>query len=387
MNGETSNAHFHIGLDVPLNQGHFMEIFNGAVDYASTHPSLTLSNFYGKTGQVRSKSDLGHLDGLILATASNHIIRKLTRFGKKAVVVSCRHAQPLTSEVVPDNRLCGIQAAEFLLARRFAHLAYLGFSDFRYSHERLQGFTERLRQEGLKPHILSIPVRVRPGKTYPQIMAALKTWIRDLPSGCGLYACSDTLAARAIHAALTQGMLVPGELAVLGTDNDVMPFTFHPMPIASIPLRSRRIGWLAAERLHQLLLGNRPQPRSILVPPGEVIVRQSVDTLGIDNPSLARALSFMQARYAEKLDITVIAKNAGCSRRHLEIQFQKILHSTPLLELRKIRMRQAQHLLETTDWTMERVAAACGILDAGKFIRYFREYHGTTPGRLRTRTP
>jgi transcriptional regulator GlxA family with amidase domain len=47
--------------------------------------------------------------------------------------------------------------------------------------------------------------------------------------------------------------------------------------------------------------------------------------------------------------------------------------------------------LETTFFTprsfQRRATNACGILDAGKFIRYFREYHGTTPGRLRTRTP
>ena len=51
----------------------------------------------------------------------------------------------------------------------------------------------------------------------------------------------------------------------------------------------------------------------------------------------------------------------------------------------QLRLTQAKRLLRFTDWSMEAVAAECGLHDANYFARLFKKIEGITPGEYRRR--
>ena len=51
--------------------------------------------------------------------------------------------------------------------------------------------------------------------------------------------------------------------------------------------------------------------------------------------------------------------------------------------LRDLRLRRARTLLESTDDTLDSIAAACGLGDAAAFSRAFKAHYGLAPGAHR----
>lgn len=67
--------------------------------------------------------------------------------------------------------------------------------------------------------------------------------------------------------------------------------------------------------------------------------------------------------------------------------FTRQLGQSPMRALREARLRHAARLLEGTDLSVERVAAASGFASAFHFTRVFRERYGTPPGAYRMKGP
>ncbi|GGL18277.1 GlxA family transcriptional regulator [Mangrovihabitans endophyticus] len=84
-------------------------------------------------------------------------------------------------------------------------------------------------------------------------------------------------------------------------------------------------------------------------------------------------------------DLTLerIAAHAGMSTRTLNRRFREQTGTTPLQWLHRARVRRAQHLLETTGDTVDRVAAMVGFGSPTAFRERFRRVVGTSPQAYR----
>ncbi|GLY29312.1 helix-turn-helix domain-containing protein [Kineosporia sp. NBRC 101731] len=69
--------------------------------------------------------------------------------------------------------------------------------------------------------------------------------------------------------------------------------------------------------------------------------------------------------------------------RTLNRRFAEELGTTPSGWLTRSRVRRAQRLLETTDWPIDRVAAASGLGSAQNLRSRFGPLVGTSPARYR----
>lgn len=110
------------------------------------------------------------------------------------------------------------------------------------------------------------------------------------------------------------------------------------------------------------------------------------------NHPLAGLLPWAVQRLDRPLTVEDLARQARMSSRNLGRHFRAVTGTTPLQWLLTQRIRRAQELLETTDDTVDTIAAATGMGTATTLRRHFNRTVGVPPDayrrtfRSRTRT-
>ncbi len=105
------------------------------------------------------------------------------------------------------------------------------------------------------------------------------------------------------------------------------------------------------------------------------------DTLG--SVGLAATLRWIDEHSHDYMTVSRMAENAGVSTRTLNRRFADELGTTPSGWLSRARVRRAQQLLETTDWSIDRIASASGLGSAPNLRTHFKTLVGTSPTRYR----
>ncbi|WP_320777364.1 GlxA family transcriptional regulator [Streptomyces sp. CRN 30] len=94
-------------------------------------------------------------------------------------------------------------------------------------------------------------------------------------------------------------------------------------------------------------------------------------------------LAWLHENLARELTLDDIAAQAGTSTRTLIRRFREQTGSTPLQWLHRARVRQAQHLLETTRHPVERIATQVGFGSPTAFRERFKRTTGVSPHAYR----
>ncbi|RKS08724.1 transcriptional regulator GlxA family with amidase domain [Nocardiopsis sp. Huas11] len=95
--------------------------------------------------------------------------------------------------------------------------------------------------------------------------------------------------------------------------------------------------------------------------------------------SLGAALEWARARLDRPLAVADLARRAGLSTRQLVRRMRVETGTTPLVWLHGQRVRLSQELLESTDATVEQIAARCGMGTATTLRRHFHRVVGVSP--------
>ncbi|KUL63804.1 GlxA family transcriptional regulator [Streptomyces sp. NRRL S-1521] len=94
-------------------------------------------------------------------------------------------------------------------------------------------------------------------------------------------------------------------------------------------------------------------------------------------------LTWLQEDLARDLTLADIAEQAGTSTRTLIRRFRDQTGTTPLQWLHRARIRQAQHLLETTEHSVERIGRQVGFGSPTTFRDRFKRTTGVSPQTYR----
>jgi len=118
-------------------------------------------------------------------------------------------------------------------------------------------------------------------------------------------------------------------------------------------------------------------------------VRRYVEDLGeerhgwlaaLRDPTVARALAMIHARYAQDLNIGTLAHEAGVSKTVLGERFVELIGEPPMRYCARWRMRvAANRLLEGQDTTAT-IAHSVGFGSEAAFNRAFKREYGDPPG-------
>jgi len=106
-------------------------------------------------------------------------------------------------------------------------------------------------------------------------------------------------------------------------------------------------------------------------------------------PGIVRlAVDYLEAHAQQPLTVAQVAKNVGVSVRSLQVGFQNSLGTTPMRQLKIIRMQKARKDLLKADPANEgvtEIAQRWGFLHVGRFAGEYKETFGVSPSEdLRT---
>jgi transcriptional regulator GlxA family with amidase domain len=126
--------------------------------------------------------------------------------------------------------------------------------------------------------------------------------------------------------------------------------------------------------------------RSLVVPPHRAGGQAQFVTTPVparDDHPLAELFPWAAQRLDRPLTVEDLARQANMSSRNLGRHFRSATGTTPLQWLLTQRIRRAQELLETTDDSLDAIAAAAGVGSAATLRRHFNRTVGVPPDTYR----
>jgi transcriptional regulator GlxA family with amidase domain len=138
----------------------------------------------------------------------------------------------------------------------------------------------------------------------------------------------------------------------------------------------RDLGAHVANQLARRMIvpGHRPGGRSQVI---------DLSVPANDDESLTSVLDWARARIDEPLTVDDLARRAAMSPRTFYRRLHATTGTTPLRWLLNERVARAQALLETTDLSVERIAALSGIGTANNLRHHFLRQVGMSPSDYR----
>ena len=96
-----------------------------------------------------------------------------------------------------------------------------------------------------------------------------------------------------------------------------------------------------------------------------------------------RAAEYLRAHVDDHVSVAELAAMSMLSTSHFAALFKSRIGYPVLQYQTQLRMARARELLDTTEFSIARVAAAAGYPDSFYFSRQFKKVHGVTPFRYR----
>jgi AraC-like DNA-binding protein len=102
---------------------------------------------------------------------------------------------------------------------------------------------------------------------------------------------------------------------------------------------------------------------------------------------LLRAKDLADARYADPIDVSDMARAAGLSRAHFSREFRRAFGESPRAYLLTRRLERAAALLRNTDHSVADICFSVGLQSVGSFTTSFTRTYGESPTAYRARFP
>lgn len=100
---------------------------------------------------------------------------------------------------------------------------------------------------------------------------------------------------------------------------------------------------------------------------------------------LKQMMVYVNAHYAEKITVPMLAAAAYCSERECYRTFQSCLHTSPTDYIRTVRLQSACKMLLETDRTVTDIAQSCGFGTSSYFGMQLHAETGCTPTEYRAK--
>ena len=267
------------------------------------------------------------------------------------------------------GRLC---ARHFRSLGQFASAGFIpSAADDDWSSAREKGFLE-----GFGDAVKSVF-----GDTYEpgsdMDVAALASWLKSLPKPAAVMAAWDMRAVHALSACRLARLKVPGQVSVIGVDNDPLLCDFTTPTLTSISPDHVLEGQIAAETIDRMIRKHcGPKGRLILNTAKKMVERESARPVPPVAALMARAIAFIDAHAAENIKAADVVEALGVSRSLLDRRFREFRNETTANAITARRLKEVAQRLCRTNMSIHAISASCGFQNANHLKNLFKRKYG-----------
>ena len=296
------------------------------------------------------------------------------------VVQNYEDRNQAVSNLTGDYFSTGVMAAGFFLKRGYRNFAFYGFKDAIWSRERLDGY----RQEIEKHHYyLSTLENNKNEEEWNYNHTGLGNWLMALPKPVALFACDDYYALQVSETCNLYDIDIPGEIAVLGVDNDELLCNISDPSLSSIVLDVENGGYRVGELLQRLINEKNIEPVNIVIDPLRIECRGSTEKYIISDKYIQMVMEYIEENFSNAISVKDLLKKVPLSRRVLEKKFKEETGITLYQYIQNCRIEQFSRLLLTTDSSLLDAAFLSGFDNYKNVSRVFKKYKDLSPAEYR----
>ncbi len=371
-----------VALMIESSNAYARGVLAGVKDYIRTHGpwNVHLAEHGRGDGPPKWIEDWDG-DGVIARIENKEIARALAELRVPVVDVSSHRHLPKVPTATSDNDAIAKEAFQHFANHGFQRFAYCGVGNFTWALARGGHFEEAVRAAGYACHHYEAPEDF--GLDSDAETDAIATWLEGLPKPVAIFTGYDLRGLQILEACKRKGISVPGEVAVLGVDNDDLLCELSSPPLSSIQPDTPRIGWIAAETLAKMMRGEAVPADIRRVPPVTIYVRQSTDVMAVDDVHVARAGQFIREHAHEGINVQDVVSAGALARRILERRFRALVGRTLHEEIRRAQTQRAKDLLINTGLSLKDIAERIGFRHVEYFTVAFKRETGLAPSFYR----
>lgn len=333
-----------------------------------------------KVPDIPSILDLWHPDGVIVECSGRKPVFRLRDFKSIPVVLMDCYPTLCTSRtncVHSDNAALAKLAAAELLPMGLSGYAYVPYPEAtEWSAARGRAFERLVALTGRRCHVLKMPLRK--GRDLVSSIKDIADQLLALPRPCGVFAVNDEIARRVISACEAVGLSVPGDVAVVGVDDDEKFCENASVTLSSVSVDSDGMGDSAARLLADLMAGRRKVGKCVVCGPGRLVRRMSSVRGRAVDARMARAIEYIRLNACNGISAEDVAREMGCSRRLADLRFREALGHTVFDEIRTVRIERVKVLLVKPGQEVFAIPDLCGYSSLSDLCRDFKKCTGQT---------
>jgi LacI family transcriptional regulator len=175
-----------------------------------------------------------------------------------------------------DNFNAGVDAAEYLIKLGHSRIATItGALKTQVAIDRLNGYLTALEKHDIEKKKDYIKYGDF-GRESARMLT--KELIRMKIPPTAIFAASDEMAVGAIQVCLENGISVPGDISVIGFDDNPFALSYSPVPLTTIRQPLHKMATIAAQILNQIIQKKIRTDKRIILST-ELVERSSCQTL------------------------------------------------------------------------------------------------------------
>ena len=309
-------------------------------------------------------------------------VEEFRKHGIAAIAMDHIHPFPQIPNLTGDYCTMGQMVARRYVSSGFRNFAFFGYHGVCWSDGRRRGFTDYLESQGLMDGFRE-GIRSRTDTLWSYDEAKLGYWLISLPKPVGIMACDDTQANILLECCRTFEINVPGDVAVIGVDNDEVLCSMTDPQLSSVNVDLEGGGYAVAEMAERMVDDPEYRGEDIVMQPLGIVARKSSSIVVTPDKSVQDAIRFISENAMRKIQVKDVLDHVPMSRRSLEQRFLKATGESVYEYITKLRIEIFSQLLLSSEETVSQIAARMDEPDAKSISRRFAAIKGCTPTEYR----
>ena len=359
--------------------------FDGLLQFAREADWHVQEIPFGTDGRkIRAMIGFWHPIGAVIANSEGEIAVRPSTLGRLPAVYLCRspkEGRHYSFAVSYDSSGIMALAAREMSSASLKACAFIHYPKMPlWSVKRASALERMLSSVDMS---LNVFTAKSDSSFSPGYMKRLAKWLAAIPKPVGVFAANDQVGAAVLGTCQKHGMSVPGDVAVIGVDDDTTICENTTPTMTSIARDYERGGYESGRLLAEVIDGGLSGPVFRTVPTARVVRRASTMRMMRTDRAVIAAMERIRLEACNGLKARDVAAMFGCSRRMGEMRFRRAMGKSILDAIHEIRLEKAKTLLVSGGMDLGAISNLCGYATATSFANFFAAQTGLSPSAWR----